>query len=58
MITSYIYCRTSLIALLHKFTKGGDSIRPGLTRFATSYLTLGCLNENKGPLTRMFTSEE
>nr|KYP55512.1 hypothetical protein KK1_001724 [Cajanus cajan] len=30
-ITSYIYGRTSLIALLHKFTKGGDLIRPGLT---------------------------
>ncbi|XP_029127873.1 uncharacterized protein LOC109801981 [Cajanus cajan] len=57
-ITSYIYGRTSLIVLLHKFTKGSDLIRPGLTRFATSYLTLGCLNENKGPLTRMFTSKE
>nr|KYP37329.1 hypothetical protein KK1_041470 [Cajanus cajan] len=30
-ITSYIYGRTSLIALLHKFTKGSDLIRPGLT---------------------------
>ena len=33
-------------------------IRPALTRFATSYLSLGCLNDNKGSLIRMFTSEE
>ncbi|RDX76054.1 hypothetical protein CR513_43988, partial [Mucuna pruriens] len=56
-IASYIYGKTSLIALLHPFTKGGDLIRPSLTRFATFCLTLGCLNENKGRLTIMFTSE-
>ncbi|KAG6480165.1 hypothetical protein ZIOFF_063643 [Zingiber officinale] len=35
-----------------------DLIRPATTRFATSYLTLGCLNDNKGALIRMFTSKE
>lgn len=57
-ITTFIYSRTALITLLHNFTKGRDLVRPGLTRFATSYLTLGCLYENKGPLIRMFTSNE
>lgn len=57
-ITNYIYGRTNIIILLHKFTKGDDLIRPSLTRFATSYLTLGCLNENKSLLTRMLTFEE
>ncbi|XP_027941001.1 uncharacterized protein LOC114194784 [Vigna unguiculata] len=38
--------------------KGRDLVRPGVTRFATSYLTLGCLHENKGALIRMFTSNE
>jgi len=57
-ITTYIYSRTGLISLLHKYTKGTDLIRPALTRFATSYLTLGCLNDNKGSLIKMFTSEE
>jgi len=57
-ITTYIYSRTGLISLLHKYAKGTDLIRPALTRFATSYLTLGCLNDNKGSLIRMFTSEE
>ena len=56
-ITSFIYSRTSLISLLQKETKGKELIRPGITRFATSYLTLGSLQDNKGALIRMFTSE-
>jgi len=46
-ITTYIYSRTGLISLLHKYNEGKDLIRPANTRFATSYLTLGCLNDNK-----------
>jgi len=46
-ITTYIYLRIGLISLLHKYTKGIDLIKPANTRFDTSYLTLGCLNENK-----------
>jgi len=45
-ITTYIYSRTGLISLLHKYSEGKDLIRPANTRFATSYLTLGCLNDN------------
>jgi len=43
-ITTYIYFRTSLISFLYHFTRGRDLLRPGLTHFATSYLTLGCLS--------------
>ncbi|XP_019416378.1 PREDICTED: uncharacterized protein LOC109327663 [Lupinus angustifolius] len=57
-ITTFIYGRTSLISLLQQHTKVRDLVRPGLTRFATSYLTLGCLNENRTSLIRMFTSAE
>jgi hypothetical protein len=57
-ITTYIYSRTFLITLLQHFTDGKDLVRPGLTRFATSYLTLRCLYENKGSLIRMFTSDQ
>ncbi|XP_019465412.1 PREDICTED: uncharacterized protein LOC109363616 [Lupinus angustifolius] len=57
-ITTYIYGRTFLISLLQKFTKGKDLVTPAMTRFATSYLTLGCLLDNKGALRRMFTSIE
>ncbi|XP_052200522.1 uncharacterized protein LOC127806938 [Diospyros lotus] len=55
-ISTYIYSRTLLISMLRQFTKGRDLIRPAVTRFATAYLTLGCLSELKGALMTMFTS--
>ncbi|XP_061336622.1 uncharacterized protein LOC133283732 [Gastrolobium bilobum] len=57
-ITTYIYSRTSLISILHSFTSGKDLIRPAMTRFATSYLTLKCLHDHKLPVKRMFMSDE
>jgi hypothetical protein len=57
-ITTFIYARTGLITLLHHFTEGGELIRPGITRFATSYLCLGCLKDKRGALVRMFTSKQ
>ncbi|QHO24890.1 uncharacterized protein DS421_12g376240 [Arachis hypogaea] len=57
-LTTYIYSRTSLISLLQQHTKGRDLVRPGMTRFATFYLTLGSLNEKKNPIIRMFISDE
>ena len=57
-ITTYIYGRSMLISMLKKFTKERDLIRPGVTRFATAYLTLGCLHELKASLLTMFNSEE
>ncbi|XP_020233789.1 uncharacterized protein LOC109813910 [Cajanus cajan] len=57
-ITSYIYSRSALIGLLHHFTKGKDLVKPGVTKFATCYLTLKCLYENKGALVNMFSSKQ
>ncbi|KAK2352441.1 hypothetical protein QL285_096432 [Trifolium repens] len=57
-ITIYIYGRTSLISMMHKFTNNVDLILPSLTRFATSYLTLGCLNDHQQELVNMFKSNE
>jgi len=54
-ITTFIYLRSSLISLLQHFTKGKDLVRPGITHFATSFLTLGCFHENKEALIIMFT---
>ncbi|XLT09156.1 hypothetical protein HN51_054949, partial [Arachis hypogaea] len=45
-----------LISMLRNFTKGMDLIQPNATRFATVYLTLTCLHDDKGPLMTMFTS--
>jgi hypothetical protein len=58
MLTQYIYSKASVICLIKHFTKGNDVGRLMVTRFATSYLTLECLNENKGVLVRIFTSNE
>ncbi|KAG4950250.1 hypothetical protein JHK82_043602 [Glycine max] len=57
-ITTYIYGRTMLISIMKKFTNGRDLIRPSMTRFATTYLTLACLHELKASVMSMFSSEE
>ena len=57
-ITTYIYGKSMLISMLKKFTQKRDLIRPGVTRFVTAYLTLGCLHELKASLLTMFSSEE
>jgi hypothetical protein len=57
-ITTFIYSRTSLISTFHSHTKNRDLVRPVATCFATSYLTLECLFENKEAFIRMFTSKE
>ena len=55
-ITTYIYSRTMVLSWLREFTRGKDLVRSAVTRFATAYLTLGCLHEHKGALINMFTS--
>ena len=57
-ITTYIYSRSMLLNWLRDFTKGRELIRLVATRFVTSYLTLSCLNEFKGELMIMFSSEQ
>ncbi|XLT05797.1 hypothetical protein HN51_044546 [Arachis hypogaea] len=57
-ITTFIYSWSMHISMLRNFTKGKDLVRPGATRFATAYLTLTCLHDNKGPLMTMFTSAD
>ncbi|KAL4558394.1 hypothetical protein LXL04_036594 [Taraxacum kok-saghyz] len=57
-ITSFIYNRSRLISIMKEFTKGKELLRPGATRFATAYLTLGRLHELKDALITMFASEQ
>lgn len=47
-----------LITMVRKATNGRDLIRPAMTRFATTYLTIGCLNDLKSSLMNMFGSDE
>nr|KAJ0224558.1 hypothetical protein LSAT_V11C100038430 [Lactuca sativa] len=58
LITTFIYNKSRLISVLKEFTKGKELLRPGASRFATSYLTLGGLFELKGALISMFESEK
>jgi hypothetical protein len=37
---------------------GGDLFRPGVTRFATSFLTLASMHKHKNGLRNLFVSEE
>ncbi|XP_074318448.1 uncharacterized protein LOC141655260 [Silene latifolia] len=55
-VTTYVYSRTLVHTWMKEFTKGRELIRPVVTRFATSYLMLRCLNEQKAPLLAFFAS--
>lgn len=57
-LTIFIYAHHKTLALMRKFTKKRDIIRPGVTRFASSLLTLQSLYENKNELRAMSQSEE
>ncbi|XP_061993558.1 uncharacterized protein LOC133711452 [Rosa rugosa] len=56
--TIYIYAHHKTLALMRKFTKKRDIVRPGVTRFATAFLTLQSLMEKKNELSAMITSDE
>ena len=57
-VTVFIYAHHKTLALMRHFTKKRDIVRPGVTRFASGFLTLQSLNEKKSELRTMFCSEE
>ena len=54
----YIYRHAWVLCMFRKFSKKIKLKRVGVTRFATSFLTLKSFEENKLPLRAMFASEE
>ncbi|XBH64959.1 hypothetical protein VPH35_118630 [Triticum aestivum] len=56
-VTSFLYAHTRVLDLMQKFL-GEDLVRSGVTRFATAYLNLKSLLDNKKELTRLFRSDE
>ena len=44
--------------MMRKFTKKRDIVRPGVTRFASAFLTLQSLKDKKDDLRQMFSSAE
>ncbi|KAL3506747.1 hypothetical protein ACH5RR_032129 [Cinchona calisaya] len=57
-VVSYVYSWDTVVNWMKQFTKGKELIRPGLTRFATAYLTMRRLSEQKGALYNFFTSDK
>ncbi|XP_061357381.1 uncharacterized protein LOC133301719 [Gastrolobium bilobum] len=57
-ITTFIYRHTWVLNLFRSFSKNRELARPAITRFATSYLTLKSIFEQKIPLRSMFASEK
>ena len=55
-ITKFIYNHAWVLALMRKeFTNINDLCRPGITRFATHFLSIQCLLKFKNELRQMFT---
>ncbi|GJW79411.1 hypothetical protein Tco_0143386 [Tanacetum coccineum] len=57
-LTVCIYAHHKTLALTRHFTKKRDIVRPGVTKFASAFLTLQSLAEKKFQLRHMFSSEE
>ena len=56
-VTTFIYRHTWVLNLYRKYSKGKELARPAVTRFATAFLTLQCIAQQKNALRGMFVSE-
>ncbi|XP_019427167.1 PREDICTED: uncharacterized protein LOC109335489 [Lupinus angustifolius] len=57
-IVGFIYVHSSTLSLMRHFTKKRELMKHAVTRFATSYLSLERLYEEKANLRKMFVSDE
>ena len=57
-LVGFIYNHTLALNTMRKFTNKMELVRHGVTRFATTFLTLQRLYKQKNNLRRMFTSDE
>ncbi|KAJ1267163.1 hypothetical protein BS78_07G035700 [Paspalum vaginatum] len=56
-LTAFLYSHTRVLALMREFL-GKDLVRAGVTRFATAYLNLKSMLDNKKELQRLFRSDK
>jgi len=56
-LTVFLYAHTRVLDLMRNFL-GKDLVRCGTTRFATAYLNLKSMQENKKQLMRLFRSDD
>ena len=57
-LNGYIYNRLGLLNMMRRFTRQRELLRPAKTRFATAFITLSQLHEQKNNLRKMFTSSD
>ncbi|KAK4433493.1 hypothetical protein Salat_1111600 [Sesamum alatum] len=57
-ISNFIYNHGKVLYIMRKYTDGKELLHPGITRFATNYISMENILEQKSNLQRMFTSEE
>ena len=57
-VTKYIYNHTYVLSLMRRFTGNKELLRPAITRFATSFISLQSMHKVMMELQRMFFSDE
>ena len=57
-LNGYIYNRSKLLNMMKRFTRQRELLRSAKTRFATAFITLSRLHEQKNNLRKMFTSSD
>ncbi|KAL4196378.1 hypothetical protein AMTRI_Chr04g245850 [Amborella trichopoda] len=57
-VTIFIYSHILTLSMMRKFTKKRELVRPGVTRFATAYLSLQSMYKRRIALRSMFASKE
>ncbi|CAA7045305.1 unnamed protein product [Microthlaspi erraticum] len=57
-LTMFIYAHEETLDMMRDYTKERDVVRPGVTRFATTFLTLQSLLEKEQHLKSMFVSSD
>uniref|UniRef100_A0A453AP45 Uncharacterized protein n=1 Tax=Aegilops tauschii subsp. strangulata TaxID=200361 RepID=A0A453AP45_AEGTS len=56
-VTVFLYAHTRVLSLMREFL-GKDLVRSGITRFATAYLNLESMLDNKKQLQKLFRSDQ
>lgn len=57
-MTSFIYRHARILDAMRGKTKGADLVRAGVTRFASSFLTLQSVLKHQEPLRQLFVSDD
>lgn len=57
-LTVFLYMHHSCLAMMRKYTNRREFIRPGVTRFTTTFLSFSCLLDKKSQLATVVSSSK